>query len=45
MRIHKVLIGFAAVVILFLAAPAIAQNALTDVMTNKVIRTNYGVRA
>ena len=38
MRIHKALIGFAAVVILFLAAPAFAQNALTDIMTNKVIR-------
>ena len=38
MRIHKFLFGFAAVVILFLASPAIAQNALTDVLANKVIR-------
>jgi polar amino acid transport system substrate-binding protein len=38
MRIHKTLIGVAGFVILFLSAPAIAQNVLTDVMTNKVIR-------
>jgi polar amino acid transport system substrate-binding protein len=38
MRFHKALIGIAAAFVLAVATPAIAQNVLTDVMTNKVIR-------
>jgi polar amino acid transport system substrate-binding protein len=38
MRFHKALIGITAAFVLAVAAPAIAQNALTDVLTNKVIR-------
>jgi polar amino acid transport system substrate-binding protein len=38
MRFHKALIWITAALVLALAAPAFAQNALTHVMTNKVIR-------
>jgi polar amino acid transport system substrate-binding protein len=38
MRFHKVVIGIVATFVLAVAAPAIAQNALTDIMRNKVIR-------